>query len=80
MITITIDKAEKELAALVKRARSGEEIVISDGEEPGVKLTPLAAKPSYRGRGVLKDRAKVSDEDLFEPLPDDEIGRWQGES
>jgi len=37
-------------------------------------------KPSYRGRGALKDKVKVSDEDLFEPLPEVEIGRWWGES
>jgi antitoxin (DNA-binding transcriptional repressor) of toxin-antitoxin stability system len=80
MTTITLDKAEKQLAALVKRARSGEEIVISDGEEPGVKLAPLALKSSYRGRGVLAGKIAVADEDLFGPLPQDEIARWWGES
>ena len=84
MTTIMIDKAEKDLAALLKRARQGEEIVITDGEEPGIKLAPidLAAdvpKPSYRGRGILKGKIKVSDEDLFDPLPEDELKLWYGE-
>jgi prevent-host-death family protein len=77
MTTIAIEKAEKELAALVKRARAGEEIIISDGGEPGIKLQPV--EPSYRGRGILKGKIKVSDEDLFAPLPDDELKRWWGE-
>ncbi|MFM9941901.1 MAG: type II toxin-antitoxin system Phd/YefM family antitoxin [Hyphomicrobiaceae bacterium] len=80
MTTISIEKAEKELADLVKRALAGEEIVISDGTGPGVKLAPLTpASPSYRGRGMLKGKIKVSDEDLFGPLPDDELKRWWGE-
>jgi len=35
MATIVIDKANRELDALVKRARAGEEIVLSDGEAAG---------------------------------------------
>ena len=88
MTTITIDKAEKDLAALIKRAREGEDIVITDGDEPGVKLAPVVPdvpveaepRPSYRGRGILKGKIKVSDEDLFGPLPEDELKRWYGES
>ena len=79
MTTITIEKAEKELADLVKRARAGEEIVISDGDEPGVKLAPVESKPSYRGFGILKGKFKISDEALFGPLPEDELKRWYGE-
>jgi antitoxin (DNA-binding transcriptional repressor) of toxin-antitoxin stability system len=79
MTTITIDKAERQLAALLKRARLGEEIVITDGEEPGVKLAPVETTRSRRGFGLLKGKIKVSDEDLFGPLPQDELKRWYGE-
>lgn len=83
MSTVSIDKAEKELAALIERVRRGEEIVISDGSEPGVKLAlveqKVATKPSLRGRGIMKGQAKVSDEDLFGPLSEDEQKRWWGE-
>ena len=80
MTTITIDKAEKDLAALIKRARQGEDIVITDGDEPGVKLAPVVAdKPSRRGFGSLKGQIRVADEDLFGPLPEDELKLWQGE-
>ena len=79
MTTITIEKAEKELAALVKRAVSGEEIIISEGEEPRVKLEPVGSTTSLRGFGILKGKIRASDEDLFGPLPEDELKRWYGE-
>lgn len=79
MTTITIDKAEKDLAALVKRAMEGEEIIISEGEEPRVKLEPVRPATSLRGFGILKGKIRVSDEDLFGPLPEDELKRWYGE-
>ena len=75
--SLDLDEVLRKTAALVKRARAGEEIIISDGGEPGIKLQPV--EPSYRGRGILKGKIKVSDEDLFAPLPDDELKRWWGE-
>lgn len=77
MTRITIEQAEKQLAALIKRARAGEEIIISDGPEPDVKLAPVEA--SYRGRGILKGKVKVSDQELFAPLSENELKRWWGE-
>jgi antitoxin (DNA-binding transcriptional repressor) of toxin-antitoxin stability system len=82
MTTITLDHAEKDLAALIARARRGEEIVITDGTEPGIKLSPVAAeKPSYRGRGFGKFQGQfaVPDSAFFDPLPEDELKLWNGE-
>ena len=79
MMTITIEQAKKNLAALLERARAGEEIIISDGQEPGVRLEPVKRASSPRGFGVLKDKIKASDEDLFGPLPGGELKRWYGE-
>ena len=79
MTTIALDKAENELAALIKRARQGEEIVISDGQEPGIKLAPVEPALSRRGFGILKGKLTVSDDDLFVALPEDELKRWCGE-
>ena len=83
MTTINIDEAAKELATLIARARSGEDIVIADGDGHAVRLSPVAQRDadrrSYRGRGLLKGKARVSDEDLFGLLPDDETRRWWGD-
>ena len=78
MTMIEINAAEKDLAALIKRARAGEEI--ADAEGARVKLAPVEAeKPSYRGFGALKGKISASDEALFGPLPEDELKRWYGE-
>lgn len=80
MTMIEIKAAEKDLAALIKRARAGEEIVIADAEGARVKLAPVEAeKPSYRGRGILKGKISASDEALFGPLPEEELKLWYGE-
>lgn len=80
MNTITIEIAQKELAALIKRARAGEHIVISDADGASVKLAPVEAQAtSYRGRGILKGKIAASDEALFGPLPEEELKRWCGE-
>ena len=82
MTTITLDKAQQDLPAIVKRVLAGEEIVIgAPGAE--VKLTPLTAaqdtqepeppRKSYRGRGALKGQLVVGPE-FFEPLSDEECG------
>lgn len=75
-----MEAAEKELAQLLKRARAGEEIVIADGDEPGIRLLPVNDAGSRRGFGLLKDRIKASDEDLFGPMTEDELKRWWGET
>ena len=79
MRTLTVEQAEKNLAALLERARAGEEIVISDGRQPSLRLEPVS-QPSRRGFGALQGKIKVADEDLFGPLPEDEVKRWNGES
>jgi prevent-host-death family protein len=83
MTTISLIDAEKELAALIKRARQGEEIVITDGTKPAVKLAPVeAVKPSYRGRGFgkFKGQFNVPASALLDPLSDDELALWNGGS
>ena len=79
MTTITLATAEKELGQLLKRAREGEEIVILDGDGPGIMLSPVSNAAPGRGFGLLKGKISASDEDLFGPLPEDELKRWWGE-
>jgi antitoxin (DNA-binding transcriptional repressor) of toxin-antitoxin stability system len=79
MTTIPLDKAKVDLAALLDRALAGEEIIIAKDDAPGVRLQPVPPfelPQSYRGRGLLKGKISVSDEDLFGTLPDDELRLW----
>jgi antitoxin (DNA-binding transcriptional repressor) of toxin-antitoxin stability system len=78
MTTITRDKAQADLPALIDRALAGEEIVIATPGAASVKLSPVmaeAAEPlkSYRGRGILKGQLSIGPE-FFEPLSDEECG------
>jgi antitoxin (DNA-binding transcriptional repressor) of toxin-antitoxin stability system len=84
MTTITLDKAQQDLARLVKRALDGEEIVIETAGSDGrfaVRLEPVPPtqhRPeqpgsSLRGRGALKGQLVVGPE-FFEPLSDEECG------
>jgi antitoxin (DNA-binding transcriptional repressor) of toxin-antitoxin stability system len=87
MTTISLEQARQDLGKLIERAQAGEQIVIEGGTgavqlKPMPRTTVQAPAPhalSRRGRGILKGMIKVSDEDLFGPLPDDELKLWNGE-
>ena len=82
MTTFTLEKAQQDLPALIKRVLAGEEIVIGT-LDAAVKLTPVTVTPSkqtsesvrqsYRGRGALKDQLVVGPE-FFDQLSDEECG------
>ena len=79
MITITLEKAQNDLPALVKRALAGEDIVI-EVDDQKVRLAQVPAPSTFdaatarrRGYGVLKDKLVVGPE-FFEPLSDEECG------
>ena len=81
MTTITLEKAQQDLPALIKRVLAGEDIVIGT-QDTAVRLSPVTtaqsqeAQPvrkSYRGRGALKGQLVVGPE-FFEPLSDEECG------
>lgn len=75
MATYTIHSAKTNLSKLVARAEAGEEIVLARGKEPVARIVPLAPKPQRRF-GRLKGKGSVGPE-FFEPLPDDELKRWE---
>ena len=78
MTTIAIEKAEQYLSQLINRARAGEEIVITRGNEPVAKLIAMERSREPRKPGALKGLLNLPDEFFFDPLPDDELKRWWG--
>lgn len=78
MPIITVHAAKTNLSKLIERAESGEEIIIARGKYPAVKLVPVKAV-SQRHFGLYKGLAKVGPE-FFEPLPEDELQAWEGET
>jgi antitoxin (DNA-binding transcriptional repressor) of toxin-antitoxin stability system len=82
MTTITLERAQQDLAALVKRVLAGEDIVI-EADSQHVRLSPVSVPPEHdeatalrRGYGLFKGQFEVP-KGFFDPLPDDELSRWE---
>ncbi len=76
---VKMHQAKTQLSKLVAAALAGEEVVIARGDQPVVKLTPVAPAPSVRTRrrfGVLKGKIAF-DDSFFDPLPEDELALWE---
>lgn len=81
MISATIFEAKTNLSNLVKQAQKGEKVVITSGKSktPVARLEPV--EPVRKQRlGVLKKPGFVLSEKFFEPLPEEELRAWNGES
>jgi len=78
MATVTIHQAKTNLSKLIARAEAGEEIVIARGNEPVVRLTPVASKKRHPTFGILKGQLSIPDSFFFDPLPEDELKLWEG--
>ncbi len=77
--TVTIHEAKTHLSKLVARVEAGEEIIIARGKEPVARLTSLP-RPVRRVFGAMAGRFDIPDAFFFDPLPDDELAAWEGDS
>ena len=68
MTQVTIHEAKTNLSKLIKKALAGGELIIARGNEPLVKLSPLAEK--QRRLGGAKDMIKHIFKDFDSPLED----------
>lgn len=76
MKTVPIHRAKTELSRLIEQACAGEEVVITRGKEPVVRLVPVGTEPARRRFGALRGKITV-DDSFFDPLPDDELDAWE---
>lgn len=74
-VQVNVAEAKTQLSQLLARAEAGEEVVIARAGKPVVRLAPI--EPPRREFGFLPGLS-VSDEDLFAPLPEDELALWEG--
>jgi len=75
----TIFEAKTRLSNLVKRAQKGEEVIITSGRERTPVARLEAIKPVGKKRlGALVTPGFVLSEKFFEPLPEEELRRWEG--
>jgi len=71
----SIHAAKTQLSRLIQRAERGEDVIIARGSTPVVRLTRLRPPGRARRFGSMRGRAKVG-KAFFEPLPPDELARW----
>jgi len=74
MKTVNIHEAKTHFSRLVGRAHMGEEIIIAKAGKPYARLLPLSDKKEKRRPGIAKGAVT---EAFFEPLPADELARWE---
>lgn len=75
-VQVPIHAAKTHLSRLIERALAGEEIVISRGSKPVVRLVPVSPpgqRTPGRWKGILGDCDAID-----EPLEDDELAAWEG--
>ena len=72
MITVTIHKAKTNLSQLIEKACRGEDVIISRGDQPVVRLVPVVDASGSRKPGVLKGKISYTP-DAFDPLTDQEL-------
>jgi antitoxin (DNA-binding transcriptional repressor) of toxin-antitoxin stability system len=79
MPVYTVHEAKTNLSKLIERAERGEEVVLARGDKPVVKLTVAGGKPKTRRQpGMLKGVIpEFPDSFFFDPLPEDELKRWE---
>ena len=70
--------AKTHLSELVARAEAGEEVVLARGREPAARLVAIVQGAKRRQPGRLKGQISIGPE-FFEPLPDAELNRFEGE-
>ena len=76
MPSVPLHQAKARLSTLVARARAGEDIVITRGRRPLVRLVPVDHPVPKRTFGALRGTL-IIDETFFDPLPDAELTRWE---
>ncbi|QJE74693.1 type II toxin-antitoxin system prevent-host-death family antitoxin [Aerophototrophica crusticola] len=81
MRTVNLSQADSHLASLVDEALAGEDVVITRGGRPVVRLVPVGAtdeQPRKRQFGQWAGRIKVHD-NFDDPLPEEMMRTFRGE-
>jgi prevent-host-death family protein len=79
MTLYNVHDAKTNLSKLIERAEAGEEVIIARRDIPAVRLVPVVASVPKRKFGACKGQATVT-EAFFDPLPEEELALWEGES
>ena len=78
MPVVNVHQAKTQLSRLLAQVEAGEEVVIARRGEPVARLVPCKRR-GKRQFGAMKGRIVV-DDSILDPLPEDELAAWEGES
>ena len=70
MTTVTIQEAQSRLTDLIHRLSPGEEIVITENDQPVARLVPAVASKKARQLGTMKGSVLSMAPDFDAPLED----------
>ena len=76
MPVVNVHEAKTQLSRLLAQAEAGEEVVIARHAAPVARLVPCKPKGKRRF-GAMKGKIVV-DDDILEPLPEEELALWEG--
>jgi prevent-host-death family protein len=76
MNPVTMHAAKTHLSTLIQRACAGEDVVISRGKTPVVRLVPIRTAKPRRRFGAMRGRARTT-KAFFAALPPAEISAWE---
>ena len=68
--TVDVEEAKTRLPELLSLVQEGNEVIISEGDKPVARLTPIPSPGRKRVMGLHRGVAWMSD-DFDEPLPDE---------
>jgi prevent-host-death family protein len=71
----SIHAAKTHLSRLIEKATAGEEVIITRGKTPVVRLVPAQGAIPKRQFGAMRGRART-DAGFFDPLPAEELEAW----
>lgn len=73
---VPIDDAARDFRALIEAVRNGEDVVITDGGVPVVRME-IATRSGFRF-GLLAGLLEGPIPDFTEPMGEDELALWEG--
>lgn len=74
---VTIHAAKTNLSKLIEAALAGEDVIISRGDQPVVRLVPI--QQNRFKFGILSEIDGEPVPDFLEPMSEDELKLWEGE-
>jgi len=72
-VTVNMHKAKSDLSQLVRRALSGEDVIITKAGKPVARLVLIRPE---RVPGTARGMIQISS-DFFEPLPEDVVSAFE---